>query len=219
MLVEAPIKALEKDKYWDENRIYTFDEYFELEEKAPFKSKFLNGKVRPIHSRKVTNNHINHAVISGSLFFYLKTAIKKMKIKALAAFSELRIYIEPLDVSVYPDGSVTLGEPEYYKKDKAIKNPTILFEVLSDSTGSYDRGEKFRKYKHLTSFREYVLIEQDQPAVDVLYKNENGVWEMYSYIGLDDVLELRSIGVKIPLADIYEDAQDLVLPQHKMDLE
>lgn len=214
MLVEASKKALEKDKYWDENRIYTFDEYFELEEKAPFKSEFLNGKVRPM-----PNGTTNHAVICGSLFFYLKTAIKKIKIKALAAFSELRIYIEPLDVSVYPDGSVTLGEPKYHKKDKAIKNPTILFEVLSDSTSGYDRGEKFRKYKHLSSFREYVLIEQDQPAIDVLYKNDNGIWEMRAYVGLDDELELLSIGVKIPLADIYEDAQDLVLPQHKMDLE
>lgn len=214
MLVEAPIKAVEQDKYWDENRIYTFDEYFELEEKAPFKSEFLNGKVRPM-----PNGTTNHAVICGSLFFYLKTAIKKIKIKALPAFSELRIYIEPLDISVYPDVSVTLDEPQYYKKDKAIKNPTILFEVLSDSTGNYDRGEKFRKYKHLASFREYVLIEQDQPAIDVLYKNENDIWEMHSYIGLDDVLELSSIGAKIPLADIYEDVQDLVLPQHKIDLE
>jgi Uma2 family endonuclease len=214
LLVEAPKQALQKDKYWDENRIYTFDEYFELEEKAPFKSEFLNGKVR-----LMPNGTTNHAVICGSLFFYLKTAIKNMKIKALAAFSELRIYIEPLDISVYPDCSIILEEPKYYQKDKAVKNPAILFEVLSDSTGSYDRGEKFRKYKHLSSFREYVLIEQDQPAIDVLYKNENGVWEMYSYIGLEDVLKLRSIDVKIPLADIYEDAQDLVLPQHKIDLE
>ncbi|NJN78155.1 MAG: Uma2 family endonuclease [Saprospiraceae bacterium] len=105
------------------------------------------------------------------------------------------------------------------KKIKRLKNPTILFEVLSDSTMGYDRGEKFRKYKHLASFREYVLIEQDQPAIDVLYKNDDGIWEMHAFIGLDDALELRSINVKIPLSDIYEDAKDLVLPQHKIDLE
>jgi Uma2 family endonuclease len=98
----------------------------------------------------------------------------------------------------------------------AITNPSILFDVLSDSTGSYDRGEKFRKYKHLSSFREYILIEQDQPAIDVLYENE--IWEMHSFIGLDDVLILRSINVRIPLSDIYEDAKNLVLPQHKIDL-
>jgi Uma2 family endonuclease len=214
MIAEIVTKPIQKEKYWDENRIYTFDEYFELEEKAPFKSEFLNGKIRPM-----PNGTTNHAVICGSLFFYLKTAVKSSKINALAAFSELRIYIEPLDESTYPDCSITLGEPKYYLKDKAITNPTILFEVLSDSTGSYDRGEKFRKYKNLPSFREYVLIEQDQPAIDVLYKNEAGIWEMHSFVGLEDELQLRSIEVKIPLSDIYEDAKDLVLPQHKIDLE
>ncbi|NJN78156.1 MAG: hypothetical protein HC803_07355 [Saprospiraceae bacterium] len=100
MIAETTIKQVQKDKYWDENRVYTFDEYFKLEEKAPFKSEFLNGKVRPM-----PNGTTNHAVICGSLYFYLKSIIKSSKIKALAAFSELRIFIEPLDISVYPDCS------------------------------------------------------------------------------------------------------------------
>jgi Uma2 family endonuclease len=211
MIGEITTKQVQQDKYWDKSRVYTFDEYFKLAEKAPFKTEFLNGKVR-----SVPNGTINHVAICGSLYFYLKTAIKVSKIKALSALSELRIHIEPINESTYPDYSIILGEPEYYRKDKAITNPSILFEVLSDSTGSYDRGEKFRKYKHLSSFREYILIEQDQPAIDVLYKNE--VWEMQSFIGLDDILILRSIDVKIPLSDIYENAKNLVLPQYKINL-
>lgn len=214
MLVEAQKKALAKDKYWDENRIYTFDEYFELEEKAPFKSEFLNGKVR--HNPGGT---INHGTIISNVNFQLRIIAKQLKQAVRVYNSEIQIYIKSLKSGAYPDGSLVVGESEVFKKDKAITNPTIIFEVLSDSTVGYDRGKKFRKYKYLSSFREYVLIEQDQPAIDVLYKNENGVWEMRTYVGLDDELELLSIGVKITLADIYENTQDLVLPQHKIDLE
>jgi Uma2 family endonuclease len=203
-----------QDKYWDENRIYTLDEYFELAEKAPFKTEFLNGKVR-----LMPGGTINHGTIISNVNFQLRIATKKLEQKVRVYNSEIQIYIKPLKTGTYPDGSVVIGESEYFKKDKAITNPAILFEVLSDSTGGYDRGEKFRKYKKLASFQEYVLIEQDQPVIDVLYKNEDGIWEMHSFIGLEDELELRSINVKIPLSDIYEDAKDLVLPQHKIDLE
>lgn len=106
-----------------------------------------------------------------------------------------------------------------FKKNKAITNPSILFEVLSESTYRYDKGEKFRKYQLLPSFKEYVLIEQDSPVIDVLVKKENGKWEMSSFIGLDDVLELTTLDIKIPLSDIYEDVKDLSVPQYKIDLE
>lgn len=118
-----------------------------------------------------------------------------------------------------PDCFLILGDIEYFKKDKAMMNPTIIFEVLSDSTGNYDRGKKFKKYQHLPSFVEYVLIEQDTPSIDVLVKKETGVWEMTSFTGLEDTLALNTLDIKIPLADIYEDVKDLNLAQFKMDLE
>lgn len=196
-------------------KTYTFDEYLQLEEKAKYKSEFRNGKIMPMpHGTAI------HALIIGSLYFYLKQSTKLSNLKSLACNSEMRVFIEAINESLYPDGSLIVGESIFYKKNKAITNPSIIFEVLSESTEGYDRGGKFRKYKHLASFQEYVLIEQSQPAIDVLYKREDGVWEMTSFIGLDEVLELKTLDIKIPLKDIYEDVLDsLSLPQYKIDLE
>lgn len=207
MIAEAiskkiPVKQRQKVNYWDENKHYTFDEYFELEEKAPFKSEFHNGKIN-----MMPNGTTDLGKVIGSLFFYLKLALKSMKIQTFVGTSEIKIFIKEIKTGLYPDIFVAVEPITYYKKNKAITNPTIIFEVLSDSTGNYDRGEKFRKYKHLPSFVEYVLIEQDQPVIDALHKKENGAWEMNTYMGLEDVLILTTLNVKIPLANIYEDVK------------
>lgn len=206
---EIPIST-----YWDADKKYTFEEYFKLEENAPFKSEFRNGKIIAI-----PNGTNEHGLIIGSLHFYLKLALKKLTQETLVCNSEIRVFLMAINESLYPDASIVVGARENYKKNKAITNPAIIFEVLSDSTEGYDRGEKFRKYKHLPSFQEYVLIEQDQPVVDVFHKKENGAWEMNSYIGLEEMMILKTLDIKIPLADIYEDVEDLHLPQYKMDLE
>jgi Uma2 family endonuclease len=208
-------KQLQQEQnYWDLSKTYTFDEYFELEENAPFKSEFHNGKISPM-----PGGTLNHAVIIGNLFFYLKMVIKQQSISAKVYNSEVKVLVKAIEEAFYPDNFIVLPPTEVYRKDKAVTNPSIIFEVLSDSTEGYDRGEKFRKYKMLSSFQEYVLIEQDQPVIDVLYKKENGAWELNSYIGLDDTLILNTLDIKIPLSDIYEDAKGLTLPQYKMDLE
>jgi Uma2 family endonuclease len=215
VLGKQPISLHQKEQqYWDLTKTYTFDEYFELEENAPFKSEFRDGKIYPM-----SNGTNEHGLIAGSLYFYLKAAIKSQKLNALVCTSEVKVYLKQLEEGIYPDCFIIIGERQNHKKNKAVTNPSIVFEVLSNSTGNYDRGDKFRKYKLLPSFQEYVLIEQDQPAIDVLHKKENGVWEIHSFMGLDDVMELNTLDVKIKLSDIYEDIENLSLPQYKMDLE
>ncbi len=213
MIAEAIVKKDKESKNKAVNKTYTFDEYFKLEEQANYKNEFQNGKIVPMSS-----GTINHALIISSLHFYIKAAAKQLEQQTLVCNSEMRVYIEAINESVYPDCCIIIGERETFKKTKAIKNPTIIFEVLSKSTGNYDRGAKFRKYKNLPSFQEYVLIEQDQPAIDVVHKNENGVWEINSFVGLNNTLALNTLDVKVALSDIYEDVENLNLPQSKMDL-
>ncbi len=64
-----------------------------------------------------------------------------------------------------------------------------------------------------------MLIEQDQPVIDVFHKLENGAWEMNSYTGLNAIIQLKTLDIQIPLSDIYGDVKDnLTTPQYKMDL-
>jgi Uma2 family endonuclease len=56
-------------------------------------------------------------------------------------------------------GGKALGE--------GVTNPTVIVEVLSSSTERYDREEKFGHYRHLSSLKEYVLVSQDEPLIEV----------------------------------------------------
>lgn len=193
---------------------FTLEAYFELEEKATYKSEFQNGKIVAMPGGTTT-----HASIIYSLSFYIRMAAKRLPVLSATCNSEMSVYIAAINEAVYPDASIVLGELALHKKNKAITNPAIIFEVLSDTTGNYDRGDKFRKYQRLSSFREYVLIEQDQPIVDVFHKKENGNWEMTSFVGLEAKMQLKTLDIQIPLKDIYEDVIDaLHFPQYKMDL-
>ena len=100
---------------------------------------------------------------------------------------------------------VICGDPEFYKNNKnAVTNPLLIVEVLSKSTKNYDKSYKFEYYRTLPSFREYVIVYQTIPKVQSWYKQEENVWRISSAYGLDNSIELYSIGTTILLKDIYK---------------
>lgn len=190
-----------------EEKIYTLEEYFELEEKATYKSEFHNGKIIAM-----AGGTIPHNKISGNLYHYLRIAVKHKDCEVFN--SDQKIYIPAHHRGVYSDTCVVKGEIKTFKGgNQAILNPILIAEVSSDSTASYDRRGKFRKYKTLSAFREYLLVEQDTPIVDVLYKRNNGEWVLKTYIGLNEKVHLQSIDCEIKMTDIYENIKDLQDPQ------
>ena len=101
----------------------------------------------------------------------------KNRIQCNAYGSEIRIHIEKVESIVYPDAMIICGNIEVSGKEaEAVINPLLLVEVLSKSTESYDRGEKFYKYRQLPSIHEYILINQDKPLVETIFKTEAGNW-------------------------------------------
>lgn len=83
-------------------------------------------------------------------------------------------------------------------------NPSVVFEVLSPSTSSYDRGEKMRAYPLLPSLKQYVLIESTTAYVEVLTRREDGGLRTDAK-GIESVLRLESIGVELKLCELYLD--------------
>ncbi len=79
----------------------------------------------------------------------------------------------------------------------------MITELLAESAEAYARGEKFRLYRHLPSFREYLLIDQAQPIVSVFFRREENVWEMREISGLAAAIPLQSLGAEIQMADLY----------------
>ena len=102
----------------------------------------------------------------------------------------------------YPDAFVTCTQAP--RDATVIRDPVVVFEVLSPSTSRTDRIEKLREYQATPSIRRYVILEQDSIAASVFTRHD-GDWIAHALTG-GDVLTMPEIGVDLPLADIYADA-------------
>jgi Uma2 family endonuclease len=118
--------------------------------------------------------------------------------------SDLRVRIVDTNRATYPDLTVVCGHRETARDDPdAIVNPTIIVEVLSDSTEADDRGEKFAHYRRLTSLQEYVLVAQKARRVEV-YRRDADRWMLTEH-GSGTSFELASIGARIAVDEVYRD--------------
>ena len=84
-----------------------------------------------------------------------------------------------------------------------IMNPVAIFEVLSPSTASYDRGEKFRQYRSIATLREYLMISQDVYLIEKYERQADAQWIFSEVSELDSVLTLASVPCQLALRDIY----------------
>ena len=85
-----------------------------------------------------------------------------------------------------------------------ILNPCVLIEILSPSTRSYDRGEKFWFYRAIQTLKEYVIVDSENIQLEIFRVNERGHWELEEYTNTRDKLFVKTIDVYIELTEIYE---------------
>lgn len=125
--------------------------------------------------------------------------------------SDLKIHIPDNGLYTYPDLLVVCGKEEFLDENTdTLLNPKIIIEVLSKSTGSYDRGEKFQLYRSIPSLEEYVLIDSQRIAAEVFRKSEREFWSLMSEsYTLEGSIELASIGLTLPMRDVYDQIEDL----------
>ncbi|MGB0930778.1 MAG: Uma2 family endonuclease [Chitinophagales bacterium] len=192
----------------------SFLEYLELEEKSEGKHEYHGGFVWAM-----AGGTPNHSTISGNIYASLANVLRNKDGKCRPFNSDLKIYIEAYNRGVYPDAMVVCGEFEYHLNRKDIlTNPKLIIEVLSPSIAAFDRGYKFRFYKSLSSFREYILIHQDQPFVEGYYWEDRELWRISHAIGLEENIQIHSIDAEISLKDIYAFIEFSGGVQRKMDL-
>jgi Uma2 family endonuclease len=106
----------------------------------------------------------------------------------------------------YPDALIVCGQPQYDPtgpRETTLLNPRVLSEVLSDSTEGYDRGRKFERYREIESFVEYILIDSNRASVDVHRRQSSGLWVLSPYSGLEAKAPVESVGIELPLTEIY----------------
>ena len=191
---------------------YSIAEYIALESSSNQKFEYFNGWIQAL-----AGGTINHGIICTNVSTALQNAV--LAKDCIAINSEVKIYIERANSFVYPDAMVICNGIQTHDLDKnAVTNPTLIVEVLSDSTAKSDMGDKFFKYRMVDSFREYVVIRQDTAIVETFYREENGNWRISSFIGLDKDIQLHSIDKKISMSQVYLNVNNLQPPQFKTNL-
>ena len=186
---------------------YSLEEYYALEEKATEKHEFHNGKIITMPGGSIPHNKIAVNITS-----YLNNLFSEKKLPFIVLNSDTKIRIEKFNRNVYPDALVVCEKIAYWKgRADTILNPTLIFEVSSKSTEEYDKEDKFAFYRSLPSFKEYVRIDQYKPFVEGYFKQdeEEQLWKITSKIEISETLRLYSIGFDLPLEKIYWQVPEL----------
>ena len=194
MYVREPAIAYGKQKF-------TIEEYLELENASDEKHEYYQGEIFAMSGTKQ-----EHDVVTMNLYRDLGNKLRGKPCRPRS--SEARIHIKNNSLFTYPDVSIVCGEPEYLNDDEFnLLNPSVIIEVLSPSTKSYDRGDKFKLYRAIPTLREYILIDPEKISIEAFYINGQGEWALREYANMNDTLSILTVGVTLPLTDIYEDTK------------
>ncbi len=180
-----------------DNLKVTEKEYLDLSFHFLEKLELTEGTIRTKSTTSPSHNRI-----ATNLTGYLWNALEKCSVNG----SDQRVALETSSNFFYPDLSIVCEAPVYDPRDPySLLNPVTLFEILSDSTYSYDFGAKFLLYQQIPSLKEYILVSQDSPSIFQYRKNNSGFWYRQTSVGLDQTLSLLPENVSVPLSVIYQD--------------
>ncbi len=180
-------------------RKYTLEEYFDLELSTNERYEYWNGEVFCMSG--VSEQHDQ---IEGNLNLSLRLALREKPCRVFLA--NMRIKVPSLPPYRYADQSVACAKPIFEKIGgvDVLTNPTLIIEVLSDSTEAYDRGDKFTHYKSILSLREYLLVAQHRAHITHYSKNDDGSWSYAEMNDLSASVHLPSVDCVLELTSVYE---------------
>lgn len=181
-----------------EQQHYSPEEYLKLEVDSEERHEYINGQII-----RMTGGTPNHNQIALNLSGALNFALKRQPYRVFV--TDQRLWIPERKIYTYPDVMVVKEPLEFApgRKD-TITNPITIGEILSKSTKSYDRDEKFAAYRTISSFQEYFLIDQYTMHVEQYSKTDNNRWIFSEYEDENFTLSFASIPFQITIADLYD---------------
>ncbi len=173
------------------------EQYLAIERAAETRSEYFRGEMFAM-----TGASRFHNLIAGNVGRRLNEQFDDRPCEVYQ--TDMRVKVSPTGLYTYPDIVVTCEHPKFEDSSvDTLLNPQVLFEVLSPSTESWDRGKKFGNYRRIDSLREYVLISQDRMLVEKFARLPDGEWLLSEVSSPDDRLVLDSVSCSIRLSDIY----------------
>jgi len=179
----------------------SYAEYVAFDAASETKHEYVNGEV---YAR--AGETISHGGLAAAVGATLSNALRERACRVLS--SDVRVRIKETGMAAYPDVTVVCKAIEVDLDDlQGLLNPTLIVEVLSDSTEAYDRGAKAAHYRRIPSLQEYVLVSQRESLIEVHRRNERGRWELVSEARATERAELASCGepIWLDVDAIYRD--------------
>jgi Uma2 family endonuclease len=178
-------------------KFYSPEEYLSLDRAAKRKNEYFAGYIRPTASA----SH-EHKLIASNLAAEVRSQLAVRPHRAVYG-GDMRVLVRQTGLYAYPDLAVVCGHTLFLDDGKdTLLNPSLIAEVLSPKTESYDRGRKFGQYRQLASLREYVLFAHDEVLVE-RFLRQGEDWVLTDVRRMEDTLWLASIDCYVPLREIY----------------
>ena len=179
---------------------YTYAEYVAIENESGIKHEFLDGEIYVM-----AGGSDEHAALAMKIGAALSNAIGDQPCRAYN--SDLRIRVETVRLTTYPDASVICGPVRRYKQgpETTALNPTIVVEVTSRSSERYDIGEKFEYYKTIPTLREYVIVSHRERRITVHTREGGDTWSTRVAITGGSV-EIPSLNAHLSIDEIYRNS-------------
>jgi Uma2 family endonuclease len=175
----------------------TPEQFLEWEDKQEIRYEYVDGEIFPVEAATMNHGRITANII-GETHQYLKG-------KSCQIVSEsLVISAKSMKSYFHPDATIFCEDPEKVNiAGEAYKNPTVIIEVLSPSTHSYDMGKKMFFYMQIDSLKEYIIIDSRKVEVQIARRQPDNSWKFEMLNASNEVLLIESIGMSIKLAEIY----------------
>ena len=179
-------------------RRFDVPSYLEWEEKQTEKHEYRDGFV--VTRAECSDKHVT---IMGNVAMALRQHLRGGPCQTY--ISDMRLQVEAANAYFYPDVMVTCDAADHDSR-RFKSHPVLLVEVLSDSTGHYDRGDKFAQYRRIASLREYVLVDIARRATDVYRKGADGLWVLHPFAGEESVV-FASVDLVLPVYELFADVE------------
>lgn len=185
---------------------FTVDEYLALERASEERHEYMDGQIYAM-----AGESLEHGIVSVNLVATLANQLKGTRCQVLTKDTKIRSGPEPRPGTFsglysYPDLVVICGKPQFHdQKADVILNPTVILEVLSPHTESFDRGEKLRRYlKWNPTLQDYLLVWQDRPQIDHYARKADGSWSCNLVEGLSSSVVIVSINCTLIFGDVFD---------------
>jgi len=173
----------------------TPEEYLAWEDQQEFRHEYIDGEILAMTGSTLPHNDI-------ALNFYRALYPHLRSRGCRVNVSDVKVQANQNSRYFYPDLVISC-DPEDLQSRRFINHPKVIIEVLSPSTASYNRGDKFKYYRQIPSLQEYVLVDTEEIAIEVYGRGEGKMWRYYAY-GTGDAIALTSIEFECPIELLYE---------------